>query len=300
MSFGPAYRQSVAAGDSSATVAMNDSSVKPDPDSVHALLKGAFTIGSGKSGEVLKLRDRTVLKIFGPTIPFGVAKREFRAAIVIRKLGVPGADPIETLTIGERPAIRRTFVPGHQVLGRVKRNPVRMTWALARLAWLQAKLNTIRVPEDSLPQGKAVLVERIKSSHAGTNAVDHALAAVTNLPDGDRLCHGDLHLGNVIAFRGRWTVIDWARATAGTSASDAARTILLIRYGALFHADRLVLIRALRWISAHFYTLCYCFFARTSPARLREWELPLAVSWMQGQGTYREASLARMIARRLR
>lgn len=263
-------------------------------------LAGAVTIGRGKSGDVLRLRDGTVLKLFGPQIPHDIVDREFRALTVVRALAVRSADPIETLSVEGRPAIRSTFVPGQQVLDRVKRNPVGMTWALARLAWQQARLHAVRVEQGALPGDKAIIADRIATSCAGEHAIRAALARLSALPAGDRLCHGDLHLGNVIAARGRWTIVDWGRATIGMPAGDAARTRLLILFGASHFADRLLLIRILRWVSACFYGACYCAFSGTAPGQLRAWELPLAVAWMQGQDSYRAVPLARLIARRMR
>ena len=52
------------------------------------------------------------------------------------------------------------------------------------------------------------------------------------LPDGDRLCHGDLHPLNIVGVPGRTTVIDWLDATSGPPAADACRSYLLLRLGA--------------------------------------------------------------------
>ena len=261
-------------------------------------IRGAVAIGHGKSGDVLRLRDGTVLKLFSAQTQRDIVVREFRALQVIRSLGIRSTDPIEMLSVAGRPAIRSSYVAGFQILDRVKRNPIGMTWALVRLAWQQAQLHAVRIDDGRLPGGKTVIADRIATSCAGDRAIGIALARLEMLPDGDHLCHGDLHLGNVVAARGRWTIVDWARATAGTPASDAARTQLLIRFGASHFADRLVLIRALRWVSAYFYGVCYCAFTRTAPAQLRAWELPLAVAWMQGQDSYRAGPLARLIERR--
>lgn len=260
------------------------------------MLEGATPIGCGESAQLWQLADGTVLKVFRRHVPAPVVRREFDALRAVRGLGIASPEPIELVGLGEGEAIHSSFVPGRTVLLRVRRNPIGMIWALARLAWTQARLHQTVVTAGSLPDGRAAMKRRIVASHAGAKAIAAALRQLQALPPGDRLCHGDLHLDNVMDDRGRWTIIDWARACAGTPASDAARTELLIRFGAAGYPETLWLIRALRWLSAVFFRCCYCLCARCSPASVVAWHLPVAVAWMQGQATYRRDALMRFVA----
>ncbi|TMA37195.1 MAG: aminoglycoside phosphotransferase family protein, partial [Deltaproteobacteria bacterium] len=40
------------------------------------------------------------------------------------------------------------------------------------------------------------------------------------LPDGDQLCHGDMHPGNIMLSRRGPMVIDWTNARRGHPAAD--------------------------------------------------------------------------------
>jgi Ser/Thr protein kinase RdoA (MazF antagonist) len=62
---------------------------------------------------------------------------------------------------------------------------------------------------------------------------DFARRLLDELPDGDRICHGDFHPGNVIFASSGPVLIDWANATRGDAAADLARTVLLLRVGAI-------------------------------------------------------------------
>lgn len=57
---------------------------------------------------------------------------------------------------------------------------------------------------------------------------DAALLALERLPDGDRVCHGDFHPGNILMTSGGPIVIDWTDASCGDPLSDVARTIVLL------------------------------------------------------------------------
>jgi Ser/Thr protein kinase RdoA (MazF antagonist) len=50
------------------------------------------------------------------------------------------------------------------------------------------------------------------------------------LPDGDRVCHGDYHPGNVLLAADRTAVIDWVCAARGAAEADHDRTLLLLRW----------------------------------------------------------------------
>ena len=51
------------------------------------------------------------------------------------------------------------------------------------------------------------------------------LQLLEELPDGDTLCHGDLHPNNIIVNEeGKYIIIDWPEVTAGSPCADASRT----------------------------------------------------------------------------
>lgn len=53
------------------------------------------------------------------------------------------------------------------------------------------------------------------------------LSELTSLPDAKSLCHGDFALSNVIRSERGLYILDWAHASAGYAAADAARSYLL-------------------------------------------------------------------------
>jgi tRNA A-37 threonylcarbamoyl transferase component Bud32 len=55
-----------------------------------------------------------------------------------------------------------------------------------------------------------------------------ALRSLDRLPDGDQVCHGDFHPGNVIVTREGSYVLDWIDASAGHYLADVARSVVLI------------------------------------------------------------------------
>jgi aminoglycoside phosphotransferase (APT) family kinase protein len=59
------------------------------------------------------------------------------------------------------------------------------------------------------------------------------LNGLKDMPDGDRLCHGDFHPMNVLGDASRPIVIDWPNACRGDPAGDVCRSYLILK----LHAD---------------------------------------------------------------
>ena len=99
---------------------------------------------------------------------------------------------------------------------------------LAGLAQLHARLHACR--GIGLPALRTTLAIKI-SDAAGLSGERRRglLEQLVQLPDGDRLCHGDFHPWNVVGDPPDGaTVIDWLDATCGDPAADACRSYLLM------------------------------------------------------------------------
>jgi aminoglycoside phosphotransferase (APT) family kinase protein len=59
------------------------------------------------------------------------------------------------------------------------------------------------------------------------------LDGLKDMPDGDRLCHGDFHPMNVLGDASQPMVIDWPNACRGDPAGDVCRSYLILK----LHAD---------------------------------------------------------------
>ena len=99
------------------------------------------------------------------------------------------------------------------------------------LAELHVKINKQSI--NGLPSYKDRLRYDIrKAQHLPEGLRDKTLAMLDPLPDGQRICHGDYHPGNVILTKNGPIVIDWMTACMGSPWTDVARTSLLLSIGA--------------------------------------------------------------------
>ena len=158
-------------------------------------------IGVGASAEVFALPDRLALKLLWPGLPATLAARELAATRVAHGAGLPVPAPVGETTLGGRSGLILDRLHEPRLLRRLRRWPGAVMVTLAAMARRQAALHQVAVPAGTLPLAHDVITARIADSAAPKAVIEAALAALAVLPRGDRLGHGDLHLGNVMNCR---------------------------------------------------------------------------------------------------
>lgn len=254
-------------------------------------------MGQGESAVVYRLSENVALKLFYAHIERHTVEREFAASALAFSIGLRVARPIEIVRVRERHGLVMDVLDGPVLLDRVAKKPIAMICALRALARWQCRLHETGVVMPELPSAREVLTHRVASSTAGAAAIANAAVIMRSVSSGgDRLCHGDLHLGNVIETGDGIAVVDWAKAFVGRCEMDVARSEILIRYGKYGRLmRRFPPVRILRHLSAEWYLLCYCLHSGRRRADIMAWRLPVAVAWAQGQGTMFMPGLQRAI-----
>ena len=213
-------------------------------------------LGAGREAEVYGRGDAAVVKLYRPG--FGGHRAE---AAALRSLGGAGIAPglLGVTDRDDRTGLVLERVDGPDMLTLLRRQPWRI-WALGgALATTHLAVHRGAAPVD-LPDLREVLAARLDDADLAPQQRGFAARLLDGLPDGDRLCHGDYHPGNVLLTADRTVVIDWPGAARGVPEADHARTLLLLRW-----ADPLpgtpLLVRSLiatgRTLLAHRYTQTY-------------------------------------------
>src|SRR5215471_7237997 len=181
-------------------------------------MDGMTLLGQGREAEVFAMRDGSVLKLLRHATP--AADREVAALAAVADDDALVPRVLGRTTIGERPGILLERVSGPDLLTLMESKPWLMRKAALVLANVQLRLHALTAPQ-TLPDLKTELTHRIRSvENLPADLASWALSILDDLPEGDRLCHGDLHLGNILGSLDRPVVIDWGEAARGDPMAD--------------------------------------------------------------------------------
>lgn len=202
-------------------------------------------IGRGASCDVHDWGGGLVVKLFKPEFEY-LAGVEAERARAVHAAGVPCPAVHDLVTVDDRTGLVFDRVEG--------------PWALG---WPDAAAITARVQ---------VAIHDVEAPAALPRLVDTlADLGVHGLPDGDRIFHGDLHPGNVLADGDGWSVIDWSNAHIAAPAADVACSVLSIGYRGLRDGPKAMAVHELRIRAADSYLRHYTTLRPGGFDDLRRW-----------------------------
>lgn len=237
-------------------------------------LRQASKIGIGRTAEVYAWGEGRVLKLFHEWVPEDWVAREQRGTAVAHDAGLPAPAVLGVETVEGRRGLVLERIDGRSLLGVLRERPWRAAWVARTLAEVQAALHARRVTSPGMPTIREHLRSFIDSSALSADLQRRAQELVEHLPDGDVLCHYDLHPDNVLLTHRGPVVIDWMAAAVGHPLADVARTLLLMRVGG--GPGRLE--SQLRAFVRSVYLRRYLRLTGASRAGVTSWELPVGVA----------------------
>ena len=260
-------------------------------------------IGAGREAEVFALGEGRVLRLARTAAFRQAVERERVALLAAGRSGAPVPALFERVDVDGRPGLVLERLDAHDLLHGLLRRP----WELALVPWVLARVHASLhegVAPTELPDLRTEVVERLRSDLVPSDVRHAALRRLSELPDDDRLCHGDFHPGNVLRRRGGgYAVIDWKAATRGDPAADIARTRLLLVGawipGAGPRALQLLL-TPFRWALYSLYLAAYRHWRRVERRTVAAWLPVLAAARLSYDIDQERTWLLAIARRRLR
>ncbi len=189
-------------------------------------------IGEGNTAEVYSWKEGQILKLFRKEFPLDGIEKEFRINKDIERLGLPIPKAEEIIEYNGRTGIVYERVFGESMLKLIAIKPWRARQLVKHLVDLQYEMHQCKA--ENLSSYKEALEWNINHTNALTDDVKRTILQILDqLPEGDFLCHGDFHPGNVIRTKENYVLLDWMTAASGVPSMDVARTVLLIKDSAL-------------------------------------------------------------------
>lgn len=261
----------------------------------------SIRIGEGVQAEVFLQEDGSVLKLWRGSADHSAVERE---ASVLRALANhPGIAPAlrAVIELDGRPGLVMERIEGDGLDAALRSRPWTVGRIASALAACHARVHAIPA-SNALPDLNDDLRQRISASDDRFPAlVDYALDVLDGLPRGDRVCHGDFHVANVLGALERLTVIDWPNATCGDPDADVAHTHMLHRFGrpreGTSRVDR-VAVNVGRRVFAARYLSAYQSGRSLDNERFRRWETVRAAARLSAEVADETQRLVTFIERR--
>lgn len=182
-------------------------------------------IASGNTADIYRDGSKAI-KIFHAFLPDSEAWYEAKKQIAAFGSGLPVPRILDVTHIGGKPAIIMEYVEGPTFLEQMQREPQNAESLLRLSVDLQRDVHSKKAP--SLEFMRDRLISQLQAvPQLDADCRSALLGRLMDLPAGDRLCHGDFHVQNLIRSQKGPVIIDWVTACCGSPDADACRTYLL-------------------------------------------------------------------------
>jgi len=247
----------------------------------------ATPFASGFLAEVYAWSPGWVLKLFRAGFPVEYVQHEANITQTARTAGLPAPEVGEVLEVDERFGVVLEHVVGTTLLEHWAQAPQTYTFIAQRLAELHCAVHeTTTFDTQTLPSQREWMGNNVQdSTELPADLKGQVLALLDQLPDGDALCHGDFHPGNVLLKEDQTlVVIDWFSAVRGNPLADVARTALAIEFGPL--PTHLAAGSTSTYQSAlsQAYVEAYCARRPIDQTQLRAWRVVMAAAHLEMMG----------------
>lgn len=201
-------------------------------------------IEAGNTAAVYEWEDGKILKLFHQGYPKEAVENEFHNAMAIRDMNFAKPKAYEIISYEERDGIIYDRVDGEALLEWVMK-----TGDVQKCAVYMAELHKAILQNSisNVPNYKDFLKRHIPYKLLALDKKEEVLKMMEKLPDGNTLCHGDFHPGNILISGENTYVIDFMNICHGDFLYDIARTVFLVEYTPVpAEADNRDMILALR------------------------------------------------------
>ncbi len=173
-------------------------------------IDNAHKIGEGLNGEVYRIADDTIVKVFRPDISIDVIKKEKELAKWAFVHGVPTAISFDIVRIGERYGVIFELLNACSAPDYIKRSPSELEDFIVKSVNLMNMIHAIEVAPGELPDMKKQYLGWVDicRKYLSSDICDRLKRLVEEVPESHTLLHGDYHIKNFMMSGDELMLID--------------------------------------------------------------------------------------------
>ncbi len=192
-------------------------------------------IAQGRTADIHTWKDdHTVVKLYHDWFQPAWIQNELRRTSAIQTIDLPIPKVGELIRANGRNGLTYERVFGESMLAALNNAPSLAPQFATRLADLHRHLHSIDA-QPAIPNQRQKLEGKIRAADALSDTLKTALIdRLHQMPDGQSVCHGDFHPGNIVVTTQGDTqdvIVDWIDCSFGNPIADVARTTSLFLGG---------------------------------------------------------------------
>lgn len=260
------------------------------------MTKGSL-LADGRTARIFAWENGKVVKLFRPGFPAAQATYEAACVRAVHAAGVATPALIGVVELEGHKGLVFERADGPTMLQEVLAKMETVEEHAQLLATLHAELH------GRTADGLASLIARLRHKIQRARPLPAAwktavIDRLDRLPDGDAICHGDFHPGNIIMTADGPSIIDWVDVTQGPPLADVARTCLLLGQAAPLPESSDEDNQQLQEIRQRFLHVYLAKYAELRPfdnEELEAWQLPVAAARLDEGIAEEEAALLKLV-----
>ena len=180
-------------------------------------VEGCEVIGEGFNGKIYRIDQDNVVKVYKNADALAAIQHEREVARLALILGVPTAISYDVVRVGDSYGSVFELLNARAFSKILAEEPERMDWCVREYVQLLKKVHGITVPAGKLPQIKSHVLESIRRAKAylPRSCGDKLERLIEEIPESDRMIHGDYHTKNIVLVGDEVLLIDMDTLSVG-------------------------------------------------------------------------------------
>ena len=196
-------------------------------------VENCVKIGAGACGEVFRLDDETIIKLYYPRISQEDIEREKDLAKKAFVMGVPTAISYDIVESDGRTGVVYELINSKTISELIREDPEHIEKYAELYADVCRSIHSIEAQPGALPDFKDINREDIPNVTGISDEERGYLYELLDLvPDRMSCIHGDLNINNIMVQNGECCLIDMGEFSTGTPMFDLSRIVFSVVYAA--------------------------------------------------------------------